>query len=164
MTNITTPLEGALTAIHLGFPAFPVSPKNKQPLIGNWPERATLDIDQAIHWWNQAPEAMVGVCMGKASGYWGIDIDVKDGIDAETKLSQLKQEFGDLDYLMMVRTPSGGLHLYCKMEEGVDIRNSTSKIAAGVDIRGTGGYLVFPGSIRFDGEKYSIIKTGGDND
>lgn len=159
--DISTPQEGALAALILGIPVFPVNPLNKQPLIKNWRERATLSTIQVQNWWDQSPNAMIGACMGKASGYFGIDIDVKDGVDAETKLGQLEKKFGRVDYLMKVRTPSGGLHLYVPMPKDKDVRNSASKIAAGVDIRGSGGYLVFAGSIRSDGIPYTVIEMRG---
>lgn len=151
-------LEGALTAVALGFAVFPCNPLNKRPLINDWRNNATRDQQAIMDWWTANPDIMVGAVTGSPSGYFVIDIDVKDGIDAETKLKALRDQFGDLGAVFMVSTPSGGLHLYCKMPPDEDVRNSTSVIAHGVDIRGTGGYVIFPGSYRHDGKKYRFVK------
>ena len=151
-------LEGALTAVALGFAVFPCNPLNKRPLINDWRNHATRDQQTIMDWWTANPDMMVGAVTGSPSGYFVIDIDVKDGIDAETKLEVLRDLFGDLGVVFMVSTPSGGLHLYCKMPPNEEVRNSTSVIAHGVDIRGTGGYVIFPGSIRHDGKKYRFVK------
>src|SRR5262249_13771842 len=41
-------------------------------------------------------------------------------------------------------TPSGGRHLYFR--DPGNVRNSTDKLAVGVDVRGDGGYVVLPPS------------------
>ena len=42
------------------------------------------------------------------------------------------------------KTRSGGLHLLFRVPEGVEIRNSASRLAPGVDVRGEGGASSFP--------------------
>jgi Bifunctional DNA primase/polymerase, N-terminal len=157
MPNFSTPKEAALTAAFLGFPVIPCNPENKKPLFAGWPEKATTDRDTITEWWSQWPQAMIGVLTGKPSGYFVLDIDVKDGVPALEKLSKLETLHGSLVPLMTVRTPSEGLHLYLPMPEGTDIRNSAGKIGIGIDIRGTGGYVIFPGSTRADGKQYTLI-------
>src|SRR3954451_22609691 len=44
------------------------------------------------------------------------------------------------------RTASGGLHLLFTPPEHVEIRNSQSRVAPGVDVRGEGGYVIVPPS------------------
>jgi hypothetical protein len=45
-----------------------------------------------------------------------------------------------------VRTRAGGFHYYFEAPTGIDIRCSASRIALGIDIRATGGYVVGPSS------------------
>jgi hypothetical protein len=45
-----------------------------------------------------------------------------------------------------VQTRSGGLHLYFNAPPEITIKSSASKVAPGVDIRATGGYVVGPTS------------------
>lgn len=46
-----------------------------------------------------------------------------------------------------VITPSGGRHLWLTGPSGIDVPNSASRLAPGIDVRGAGGYLVGPGSV-----------------
>ena len=150
-------LVAALTAATLGIPVFPCNPENKRPLINAWQHNATLDTDAIVSYWTAFPDAMVGAVMGKPSGKFVIDIDVKDGVAAKTKLEELEARYGVFKALWMVSTPSGGLHLYCDMPTDRDVRNSAGQLGVGIDIRGTGGYVIFPGSTRFDGKKYRFV-------
>lgn len=45
-----------------------------------------------------------------------------------------------------VRTGGGGFHIYFEQPDSLEIRNSTSKLADGIDIRADGGYVVLPPS------------------
>src|SRR5690606_24388087 len=47
---------------------------------------------------------------------------------------------------VVVRTPSGGRHLWLSGPPDVVVPNSASRLAPGIDVRGAGGYLVGPGS------------------
>ena len=80
---------------------------------------------------------MIGVPTGDASGLLVIDIDIKNGQNGGAWLD------ANADALPSTRTHktrSGGLHLVFKMPTGFDIRNSASRIAPGVDVRGNGGH------------------------
>jgi hypothetical protein len=46
-----------------------------------------------------------------------------------------------------------GRHLYFKMPAR-DVRNSASKVASGIDVRGTGGYVLTPPSVHPSGRRY----------
>jgi hypothetical protein len=47
-----------------------------------------------------------------------------------------------------------GWHLYFQYPEGLEIRNSTSKVGPGIDVRGEGGYCIVPPSIHPSGATY----------
>jgi hypothetical protein len=57
----------------------------------------------------------------------------------------------------MVRSGGGGAHIYLAYPPSVIIRNSVKKIAAGIDIRGTGGYVVAPPSLHESGGHYTWL-------
>jgi putative DNA primase/helicase len=60
----------------------------------------------------------------------------------------------NLDDTFQVNTPSCGKHYVYSLPEGVDLRNTQSVIAPHVDTRGTGGMIVWAGSVRSDGRIY----------
>lgn len=145
----------------MGFPVFPVNPKNKEPLVRDWPNVATRDPEQIKQFWAQFPNAMIGAVTGHPSGYFVIDIDVKDGECPFQKLKSFEGKHGDkLNPAFVTRTGSGGLHLFFKMPHDKDIRNSASKIGDSFDVRGNGGYVVFAGSIKSDGNSYQFLNFG----
>ncbi|MFH8404470.1 bifunctional DNA primase/polymerase [Streptomyces sp. NPDC018019] len=77
----------------------------------------------------------------------GIDLDTKHGADGLTALHLLAEEHHFvLPPTVTVRTPSGGHHLYFSGPPAPPVPNSAGRLAPGIDIRGTGGYLVGPGS------------------
>ncbi|WP_234346621.1 bifunctional DNA primase/polymerase, partial [Streptomyces sp. NRRL B-11253] len=77
----------------------------------------------------------------------GIDLDTKHGADGLTALRLLAEEHHvALPPTVTVRTPSGGHHLYFSGPPTPPVPNSAGRLAPGIDIRGTGGYLVGPGS------------------
>ncbi|MBQ0827830.1 bifunctional DNA primase/polymerase [Streptomyces tagetis] len=77
----------------------------------------------------------------------GIDVDIVAGAGASAGLREeaLRHLFA-IPPTMVVRTPSGGRHLWLTGPPGVAVPNSAGRLAPGVDVRGTGGYLVGPGS------------------
>lgn len=159
MANLTTPVIVALEAAKMGFPVFPTDPATKRPFIKDWPNQATRE-PEAIHaFWTQFPQAMAGVVTGHASGFFVLDIDVEGREDAFAKLEDFEQTMGKLPKTMMVKTPSGGLHIYFVMPQGIDVRNSAGKLGDGFDIRANGGYVIFPGSIRADGKAYEMVNV-----
>lgn len=153
-----TPIEGALIAAGLRMPVFPCNPATKTPLVKDWQKVAALDTETIKNWWAAWPDAMVGAVTGKVSGIAVVDIDTKDGTSADEKAQKLEAEHGKLFPAFATRTPSGGLHFGFYIPKGIDIRNSAGKLAPCVDVRGTGGYVIFAGSVRADGKRYSFIK------
>ena len=82
----------------------------------------------------------------QAIGAIVIDLDAKNnGIE---NFNALCRERGiDVGDALCVRTPTGGVHYFFADPSG-RWRNSTSKLALGVDTRGLGGYVVAPGALR----------------
>lgn len=129
-------------AAQIGLPTFPCQ-EDKRPIVPRWPEAATTD-EAAIHRMFAAPAAaMIGVPTGTPSGLIVIDVDVKNGAQGD---AWLQENADTLPPTRTHRTRSGGLHLVFRAPDGVEIRNSASRVAPGVDVRGNGGYVIWPGS------------------
>lgn len=151
-------VEVAMAAAIMGFPVFPACPIRKIPKIKGWQSKASKDFAQLQHWWTVLPDAMVGVVTGRPSGRFVVDID-PDGQNPWDILAAFEAHVGAFPKEFIVRTPSGGLHIYVTMPEGTDIRNSCKTVWPCIDIRGTGGLAIFPFSKRADGRKYELVIT-----
>ena len=89
-----------------------------------------------------------------------LDLDSQDG---ERVLGELELENGELPETVRALTRNGR-HFYFRLPAGTDVRNSASKIAPGIDVRGTGGYVVAPPSPHPDGGSYQWDETAGPDD
>jgi hypothetical protein len=164
-TNPPTVLEAAADYARCGIPIFPCSPIDKRPLTPNGFKDATRDEAQILAWWQQYPNAMIGAPMGPASGIWAVDLDLDPAkkIDGKAALDQLIARRGPLPPTWISITPRGGRHLIFAWDPNVDIRNSTSKIGPGIDVRGNGGYICLPPSRNATGGTYQWEPGGPQN-
>jgi hypothetical protein len=120
-----------------GVPVFPCSPENKHPLIPHGHKGATTDPDVVARWARAWPGAWVGMPTGPASGYFVVDLDVKNGKDGTARWAELVKEHGDAP-TKAVLTAGGGVHLYYRG----DGPSTVDALAEGVDTRGDGGYVI----------------------
>jgi len=146
-------LNAALSYAAKGWPVFPTGPR-KNPYVkwGKGTEDApdlcdrcaTTNPETIKAWWAKWPLAMIGVPTGKKSGLSVLDVDRKNGVDG---LENLREALGfnpfDLTPLV-AESPSGGLHFYFRYNG--NLKNSAGLLAAGIDVRGDGGYIVAPPS------------------
>jgi Bifunctional DNA primase/polymerase, N-terminal/AAA domain len=151
-THATTPTDLALGYAASGWPVFPCDPATKQPLTPKGFKDASLDHARIEAWWAKDPAAMIGVPTGSRSDIWVLDIDNKPDKDGFRALAALQAEHGALPETVTCRTPSGGSHIYFKCG-GIEVRNR-GNLEPGIDVRGEGGYVIAPGSVRADGCSY----------
>jgi hypothetical protein len=129
-------------AAKLGLPVFPCG-ENKRPITETGFKAATPDPDSIVEMFARQGAELIGVPTGAASGLVVIDIDIRDN---RTGMDWLDANHDALPETRTHKTRSGGLHLLFRIPEGVEIRNSAGRIAPGVDVRGEGGYVIFPPS------------------
>src|SRR5262245_43377806 len=142
-------IRSALTLARKGLHVFPCQPRDKRPATANGVKAATDDLDTIRRWWQQNPQFNIGVATGAPSGIFIVDVD---GIDAEGELRRLEAQHGTLPATIEGIT-GRGRHVWFKMPDA-PIRNSASKLAPGLDIRASGGYVLVPGSIHPTGRAY----------
>lgn len=135
-------LAGALRLAAAGTPVFPCAP-SKAPRTPHGVKDASRDPAQIADWWRRWPDSLIGVPTGAPTGTAAIDIDVKDGARG---LEWLEAHRDRIPRTRRHRTRSGGAHLIVRVPEGIRIRNSASRIAPGVDVRGDGGFVIHPPS------------------
>ena len=120
--------------------------RDKRPLVKNGFKEATLDPNTIRQWWSQWPDALIGMPTGAINGLTVLDVDVDPdkALDGNDELHQLEHANAKLPDTVECLTPRGGRHIYFEYVPGV--RNSASKLAPGLDIRGEGGYVILPPS------------------
>jgi putative DNA primase/helicase len=126
----------------------------KHPRTNGWTNTASRDPRQIRDWWRRWPNANIGIATGGKSGILVIDLDGAKGA-YENFARIIKEPIADT---YTVRSGSGeGLHFYFRWPDGdVDIRNSASKLAHGVDVRANGGLIIAPPSNHISGGYYTI--------
>ena len=76
--------EAAITYINQGFSIFPLQVKGKKPLTTHGVKDASKDPAVIKGWWQQWPQANIGIATGQVSGglcVIDMDIDEKKGLD-----------------------------------------------------------------------------------
>src|SRR5262249_11697819 len=134
---------------------FPCHNESKRPLTARGLKDATRDTATITAWFTHWPGAMCGIRCGAESGIFVVDCDVTKDVDG---VKALKELCPDLPETIAVKTPRNGRHYYFSYpNDGPVIRNSASKIADAIDVRGKGGYVIAAGSRRSDGAYYEAL-------
>jgi hypothetical protein len=160
-------LDDLTPYVEWGWPIFPVyairegrcmcrdgvncNAPGKHPRLRNGVKGASADPVQILAWFNTYPGCNWGVATGEASGVWVLDIDQHD-TDGVASLNAWQAEQGaTLPQTFTVYTGGGGWHLYFLMEGAIGNRGG---VLPGIDVRGTGGYVLLPGSNHLSGRPY----------
>lgn len=152
--------QSATAMAKKGWHVFPA--QGKKPLKQlEWRDAATIDPQTLTGWGKQNPHYNIAVVTGEPSGIIVIDLDDGPKKDGTRKTGSASwQQFCKINDLAIetftVKT-GGGYHLYFSHPEGVSIGNRGGFIKD-VDVRGTGGYVIGPGSIHPDTKQpYTIL-------
>jgi hypothetical protein len=128
---------------------------NKRPHTINGFKDATTDEARVRAFWNQYPNALVGVPTGRAVSALVIDVDVKNEHRGDLTLDALEAKLGPLPETLKMRTKSGGTHLYFELPDG-EFRSTAGLLGDGIDTRADGGYVIAAGA------GYERVETGVD--
>ena len=151
--------NAALALAAAGLPIFPagVSKKtegegwNKKPLIGGWKDKASTDPAVIEHWWRVNPHAVPAIELG-SSNLVVLDGDRHGGPDGVTALNETLA--GTPRHPVSLTAGGGEHHIFRQPARGEPLGNGTGSLPNGVDVRGQGGWIVAPGSIRPDGNSW----------
>lgn len=158
-------------ATQIGIPVFPVwgsydgvcfcpdgadcRSNGKHPmefLAPNGSHDATTYPEKIHQWWTKGPHANIGGAMGGPRRILGIDVDPrKNGL---VSLQGLFAEHGELPITHRNRSGGQGPHYLVELPEGFTFRKG--KLAEGIDLKHTGGYLVLPPSMHQSGNRYLV--------
>lgn len=147
-----------------GVPVFACVPGGKRPLPGGRGFLdATTDPVLVEGWWRRVPGANLAIPTGQASGLVVVDVDVH-GVNGFHALRHARDAGLLPEPLALVRTPSGGMHLYYPARGGLEQR-SWQAAGAGIDFRGDCGYIIVPSSrVQVDGVRrsYEVVELRAD--
>lgn len=144
-------LAVALRLAGRGLHVFPTRP-NKSPRV-LWSKQSTIDLDQIRRWWATWRDSIVGLDLAKA-GLVVIDADRHGGPDGVAAFEALAATHGLPDGAPVTETPSGGQHWFFRQPEGAPLGNRTGGLPPGIDVRGSGGLVIAPGSALADGRAW----------
>lgn len=170
-----TNLDWALAYVAQGYVVIPLWPGKKIPHASrNHPETAllgsgfridevgTTDPEVVRGWWGRWPAAGIGIVCGARSRLVVIDVDTDNMGEFAWEAWKAEREREGLVVPEgpVVRTPSGGYHLWFRLPEGVDVRLWDGWLD-GVDVLGTGHWLgVPPTFVSKYGRSYEFIRSG----
>jgi hypothetical protein len=139
-------------ALELRWRVFPIKPRAKQPpLTKHGFHDASSDEKQIRAWWTRWPNANIGIATGDK--FWALDIDPRHGGD--DSLAELVAKHGAFAQTLVQRTGGGGSQWLYQMPDQAVIKNATEVCGwKGIDVRGSGGYIVVPPSIHPSGQAY----------
>ncbi len=144
--------EAALWYAKLGYSVIPLQPKGKKPLL-EWKryQQQRAKKEEISSWWQEWPEANVGIVAGAISGILVLDIDGWEGEQT------IRYKGLYCPSSIISRTGGGNWH-YLYRHPGFECRNfarQTGKtLSRGLDFMGDGDYMVAPPSIHHSGNPY----------
>jgi len=131
--------------------------------------QASSDPDQIKQWWDQWPDANVGLVCGLS--FFVLDVD---GDEGRASLADLEAKHGQLPVTVTVETPGKkgkgkGIHIYLKAPDGVGVRQRKLSAYPGLETRANkngeagepGGYVLTPPSYHPDGGQYEWLDEIG---
>ncbi|MCK6458179.1 MAG: bifunctional DNA primase/polymerase [Phycisphaerae bacterium] len=139
-------LPAALWYADLGYAVFPCAPGRKAPLTEHGLLEATTDAERITAWWMQYPDANIAI---RTDGLVVVDVDG----EGNAWLADEPAKLAELDVAPLSLTPRGGRHYIFRQPEGRLWRNTVGRLAARVDTRANGGYVLVAPSV-VDGKPY----------
>lgn len=147
--------EDAIELVRLlAAPVFPLA--GKVPRTPHGFKDATLDPNEIRALWDRHPDAGIGVATGRR--LLVLDVDPRNG--GSESLAGLERRNGSLPPTVETSTGGGGRHLYFHTFNG--FRPSCATIAAGIDVKAEGGYVVAPPSLHPSGRRYEWVRSPTD--
>ena len=180
----------AIAYATLGWWIFRCKPRDKWPLapkcsrgghehcdgscgeLGHGLYDATAEVGIVAGWWDQKPNANIGLRCGRVSSVFVLDVDVKApesrkaGVVCLTgpeALARVEAIHGALPETRESRTGSGGRQLFFRYPADRNVgspktlRLPTGEMC-GIDVRGDGGIAILPPSIHPNGTPYTWIR------
>lgn len=151
-TTFSPILAAALHLASVGWTIFPAPPGEKKSYKSaaysdGRPWGATKDAGEIRRDFDSWPDANIGMPTGAVNCVFVVDIDRKNDKDGFASLAALEAEHGELPDTLQVESPSGSIHYYFRWP-GFPVITKASPFAPGIDVRGDGGMVIAPPSVK----------------
>ena len=153
-------LPAALDYAARGWHVLPLKPKGKEPLgalVRRGFKDASTDPSCIRQWWQERPDANLGIATGAVSGIDVLDVDGELGARS---LEELTRRFGELPAAIEAKT-GNGRHIYFAHSAPLRCR---TRFAPGLDLKACGGYVVAAPSVHENGSVYGWAPGRGPDD
>jgi Bifunctional DNA primase/polymerase, N-terminal/AAA domain len=129
----------------------------KHPRIADWRNAASGDIARVEGWHRQWPTANWAWALDE---HFVIDVDPRNGAPKPEEFTGWWVNAYDFDLptTLTQSTGGGGLHLVFRQPDGPGVRNG--KLAKGIDVKGSGGYILICPSNHRSGGFYGWLNWG----
>jgi hypothetical protein len=144
-------MDAALAYAAIGWPAFPCKPDSKEPDTVHGFKDATTDARRIRAWWSAVPARNVAIATG-APGIDVLDVDVREDGNGWEAFSRLKRAGLLSGARAIIRTRSGGLHVYF----AGTTQSCGRLVRHHLDFKSAGGYVVAPPSMA-GGGSYEVL-------
>ena len=151
-------LAAALRHARAGIPVFPAvifqqgDEWKKRPAVVKWQSVAVTDEKTIRGWFKNYPQIIAAINLS-AAGLFAIDPDRHGSNDGVEAFAQLVRAC-PLPAHPEDKTPGGGWHHFFRQPNDEPIGNSPGGLPDGIDVRGRGGWVPVPGTVRPDGATY----------
>jgi len=152
-------LRSALWYAKQGYSVIPILPPKadsrgkdeaKKPPIAWLPHQTQKATEGEIRqWFTDKPDMRVGIVTGKTSNLTVVDCDTSGAIQ------QIESILPDNFRVPIAISPRGGRHYYFQHEAQIP---NKAGVAAGIDTRSEGGYIIAPPSSGLNGKGYSWLE------
>lgn len=141
----------ALSYISQGFSAIPTRHDSKLPSV-RWGAFRYKYADREVF---SRGKFNIAIVTGRLSNLFVIDVDSYKTDEALAILTELGINIENAE-TPVVRTPSGGYHIWFEMPE--TLLRSRNNLEPGIDVRGENGYVLVPPSV-VDGKPYTFLNV-----
>lgn len=150
-------LEAALLYASMGWPVFPLQPRQKDKYaVASWKNDCSTDEKQIREWWGKNPYYNIGIVTGH--GLCVVDVDDKPekhgGLLGSDFLRDWELEHGEISETVCAQSGTGGMHYY--FDIGDTYISGCQSDTIFIDLRCDNNYIVAPPSIHPDtGKPYT---------
>jgi hypothetical protein len=144
-------LDAALAYAAAGWPVFPCRPDSKEPDTVHGFKDATTDPRRIRAWWTAVPGRNVAIATG-APGVDVLDVDIHEDGNGWESFNRLKRAGLLAGARALIRTRSGGLHVYF----AGTAQGCGRLVRHHLDFKASGGYVIAPPST-VGGRPYEVL-------